>query len=151
MKPMTIQSAEPYDWSEILDASQAEGHRMVERLLADFKTGTNQFALQGEILLAHLRGKTIVAVAGLNQEQETRFGKGGRIRRLYVIPSRRDKGLARSLIEEISSFARGQHEVLTVNVGTVEARGFYEHLGFDPVEHPRITHTKRLAPNNPCA
>lgn len=144
LKPKKIQSLRPYDWNDILVASQAEGQRMVERLLSDFNAETNRFAKQGEILLIHLQGTSVVAVAGLNQESETCFGKAGRVRRLYVLPSCRAKGLARSLLEEITSFAHHHYEALTVNVGNVEARCFYERLGFKPVAHPRITHIKRL-------
>ncbi len=147
MKPIQIKSIDPYHWDEILSASQAEGHNMINRLLNDFRAGTNRFDVPGEILCAHLSGNTVVAVAGLNHEKDTTFGKAARVRRLYVVPRCRGKGLARSLIEELILFASPRFDTLTVNVGKLEAQGFYEHLGFKPVEHSGFTHIKELAHN----
>jgi GNAT superfamily N-acetyltransferase len=140
---MLIQTVEGYDWTPILTASLVEGHSMVSRLLADFEAGTNRFDLPGEGLFAYTR-ESIAAVCGLNLEPETCFGEGGRIRRLYVLPAHRQEGLARSLIEEIIGFAGSYHQVLTVNAGTLPARGFYEHIGFQSVSHPNISHIRLL-------
>jgi len=145
MKPTRIQAVDPYDWMEILRASREEGHRMVERLLNDFRSGANRFDQPGEALFAHLAGEAVIAAGGLNLEQETRFGRAGRIRRLYVSPQYRGKGLGRSLVEAIASFTSEHHDVLTVNVGKLPAYGFYEQLGFTPVEHPGITHIRELS------
>jgi GNAT superfamily N-acetyltransferase len=60
------------------------------------------------------------------------------------MPEYRGHGLARSLIEAITHIAAGHHKTLTLNVGELSARGFYEHLGFTPVTHPGITHIRRL-------
>lgn len=121
---------------------------MPSRLLSDFTSGTNRFDLPGEILLACTSGRTVIAVCGLNLEQETAFGKAGRVRRLYVLPRYRREGLARSLVEAIAGFARAHHQVLTVNAGTPAARAFYEQMGFRPVSHPGITHMRQLADNS---
>ena len=144
MNPTRIQAVDACDWTEILLACTQEGHGMVKRLLNDFRSGANRFDRPGEALFVHLAASSAMAVGGLNLEPETCYGKAGRIRRLYVLPDRRGRGLARSLIEATMAFASGYHEVLTVNVGTLPARGLYEHLGFAPVEHPRITHIRRL-------
>lgn len=117
---------------------------MVARLLDDFRSGANRFDRPGELLLGCLEGDVVVAVCGLNIEEETCFGKAGRIRRLYVLPSHRGKGLARSLVDAVVAAAAGWFDALIVNVGTLPARGFYEHLGFAAVDHPGIAHVKDL-------
>ena len=147
MRLTRIESIDPYNWTEILNCSRSEGRKIVNRLVTDFQAGTNRFDAPGEILFVHLCSNGVVAVAGLNQEKDTSFGRAGRIRRLYVIPSSRGNGLARSLVEEIIVSASSHFDILTVNVGKLDARGFYEHLGFTPVDHPGITHTKKLAHN----
>jgi GNAT superfamily N-acetyltransferase len=144
MKPNQIKSIDPYEWTDILRESKSEGHNMVNRLVTEFKSGTNRFDATGEVLFAHLSGNAVVAVAGMNREKDSTFGQAGRVRRLYVVPRARGKGLARRLVEEIASSAVDHFDVLTVNVGKLDARGFYEHLGFHPVENKGITHVKKL-------
>lgn len=144
MKPKQIVSLDPYDWTEILSESQSEGHHMVSRLLADFRSGSNRFDAPGEALFVHVSDNAVVAVAGLNREKDSTFGRAGRIRRLYVIPKARGSGLGRCLVETLICSAGPHFDVLTVNAGTPDAAGFYEHLGFKPVHHPGITHTKEL-------
>jgi ribosomal protein S18 acetylase RimI-like enzyme len=69
------------------------------------------------------------------------------VRRLYVFPRCRRRGLARSIVTEIICRGAECFDTLTVNAGKLDARGFYEHLGFTPVAHAGITHVKKLAHN----
>ena len=144
MKLVRIESLEIYDWAEILQSSREEGHNMVRRLLEDFAAEINPFDLPGEALWIHPDAGAVTGVCGLNRETEKGFDQAGRIRRLYVVPGYRGKGIARSLLETVITFASEHYELLTVNVGQLAAGSFYEHLGFNPIEHPRITHTKVL-------
>jgi GNAT superfamily N-acetyltransferase len=144
MKPKRIDSFDAYDWTEILWASRAEGHNMVHRLVEEFHAGVNRFDAVGELLCAHFLDQVVIAVAGLNQEPDPLYTQAGRIRRLYVLPRFRGKGLARALIDELAQCALPHFDRLTVNVGKLDARGFYEHLGFMPVQHACITHIKEL-------
>jgi hypothetical protein len=54
MKPTRIQSIDPYDWTEILVASQSEGYNMVKRLVSDFRAGCNRFDAPDEFVLAQV-------------------------------------------------------------------------------------------------
>ena len=149
MKATRIESLDVYDWTEIQCESQAEGHNMVNRLLTDFRAGVNRFDAPGEALYAHFSGQVLVAVAGMNQEADPSYPRAGRIRRLYVVPRFRGRGLACNLMEELTGCAVTHFDTLTINVGKLDSRGFYEHLGFKPVQHPGITHVKGLAPEQP--
>ena len=142
-----IKSIDLYDWTEIQRESLAEGHNMVNRLIEDFRSGINRFDAIGEVLFAYFSDNIVVAVAGVNQESDLSFGRSGRIRRLYVLPRFRGNGLARGLVEELTLCAPSHFDILTVNVGKLDAREFYEYLGFKPVQHPGITHIKELAHN----
>lgn len=144
MNPTRIESTDAYDWAEILRESQAEGYNMVNRLLSDFGSAFNRFDAPGEALYAHFSGQVVVAVAGLNREANLSYPRSGRVRRLYVLPSCRGNGKARTLIEELARHALGHFDSITVNVGKLDARGFYEHLGFVPVQHDGITHISML-------
>jgi GNAT superfamily N-acetyltransferase len=142
MKPIRVESIEAYDWTEILLQSESEGYGMVKRLVDDFSSGVNRFDKPGEALFVFLSGNMVQAVGGLNREEDSRLGNAGRIRRLYVMPEMRRRGIARSIVDEISTVAVGNFQVLVVNVGPADAHGFYEHLGFQKVDHPGITHFK---------
>jgi GNAT superfamily N-acetyltransferase len=146
MKPKRIVSLDALDWAEILRASRAEGHNMVCRLVEEFHAGVNRFDAEGELLCAHFLDQVVIAVAGLNREPDRLYACAGRIRRLYVLPRFRGKGLARGLVAELARLAFPTFSKLTVNVGTSDARGFYECLGFEPVQHAGITHIKELGP-----
>lgn len=146
--PLRIKSIEPHSWTQILQDSQSEGHNMVHRLLADFSSGHNRFDAPGEVLLVCLSGSSVVAVAGVNREPDESLPTAGRIRRLYVVPQFRRQSLGRSLVEQIVALAEPHFDVLTANVGKLDAYGFYEHLGFTPVRHRSITHKKLLARNH---
>jgi len=147
MEPMQIKQIEPFDWTKILRDSRSEGLNLVNRLLIDFQSGVNRFDAPGEALFAYLSGYSVAAVAGLNREPDESFEKAGRIRRLYVVPEFRGQGLGRNLIAMITTLAQSNFNVLTVNVGKLDACGFYEHLGFTQIDHPSVTHIKELLPN----
>lgn len=148
MKPTRVTAIDPDHWSSILRESLAEGHNMIRRLLSDFRSGVNRFNAPGEILYAHFSGQVPIAVCGLNRETDPRFPRSGRIRRLYVVPRFRRKGLARTLVDELIQHAVLHFDTLTVNVGKAEAREFYEGLGFVPVHSPTITHVLSLTSEN---
>ena len=144
MKPIEIDSIDAQDWTPILSDSTAEGYGMVECLLRDYRQGKNQFNETGECLFALLEAHTVIGVAGLNIEPDSSFSNAGRIRRFYIVPSFRGKGLGKALLAVIESRAREYFGRLTVNVGTSGAYGFYESLGFETLESESITHLKNL-------
>ena len=145
MEPVRIYSTDPYDWTGILRESQSEGYGMVARLLAEYRSGANRFDAPGEALFTCLSGDVVVAVGGLNRELDEALARAGRVRRLYVMPAYRDRGLGRALVEAVCGLAQQHFDLLTVNVGKLKAYAFYEHLGFARVERPGITHIKELA------
>lgn len=147
MVPTQIKQIAPFEWTRILQDSRAEGLDLVNRLLKDFQFGANRFDAPGEALFACLSGYSVVAVAGLNREPDGSFEGAGRIRRLYVLPELRGQGLGRNLVTAVTALAQSHFNVLTVNVGRLDASGFYEHLGFTHIDHPNITHIKELVPN----
>src|SRR3954447_15503574 len=78
----------------LLTASQREGCRFVSRLCEDWRSGTNRFDKPGEALFGLSIGEELVAVGGLNRQDEST----GRLRRFYVHPSQRGQGLGSRLL-----------------------------------------------------
>ena len=85
----------------ILRESQDEGFRMVERLVHEWESGANRFAKPGELLLALRRGRSSLAVCGLNLDPFARSESIGRLRHLYVAKAWRRRGWGRR---------RGRHQ-----------------------------------------
>ena len=118
----------------------AEGFQIVRRLVDDYTSGANTFSRPGEALYCCRRNGIPIAVGGVNQEAIAQFSDAGRIRRVYVHPDARRSGVGTALICRIIEDARDHFEILTCNVGTKEAYGFYEKLGFRRVCVDGITH-----------
>ena len=86
----------------------------------------------GDFLLASVAGE-IVGCAGLR-----RFGPGiGEMKRLYVTPAGRGRGVGRILAERIVTLARDRgHASLVLDTLPLmrEARALYRTMGFRPIE-----------------
>ncbi|MFA9556825.1 hypothetical protein ACERII_05955 [Evansella sp. AB-rgal1] len=66
-KVMKIDNLLDFDLDCIVKQSKEEGFRFVERLLDDYKSGTNTFNHLGEALFAILNDKgKIIAIGGVN-------------------------------------------------------------------------------------
>ncbi|MCA9053119.1 MAG: GNAT family N-acetyltransferase [Planctomycetaceae bacterium] len=135
-----IVDLDPRDLDELIAISQREGFAMVSRLQADYVSGLNRFDQPGERLFAWIESGRWLAVGGLNIEVHPQFADAGRIRRLYVGPDHRRRGIGRALVGAIVMHGRGAFRQFTCRVGPIQARGFYERLGFLPVAAERVTH-----------
>ncbi len=143
-----ISRLEPFDWIPLLDASRAEGFGLVERLLSDWREGRNRFGAPGERLLACVEGEVIVGICGVNREPDRACERTGRLRRLYLLPDYRGRGLASVLVARLITFAGGHWERLTVNCGPLPVGPFYERFGFVPLDHSGLTHCLELTNRN---
>ena len=140
MDEIIIQSFSGVDTAEFLSLmaiSEAEGYRFLRRLHDDWVSGTNRFSRPGEGIWEARCGRDLVAVGGLNRTDE----QIGRLRRFYVRPDNRRRGVGRLLLDTIlasSSFA--SIELQTTNA---DAAVFYAKQGFEEV-HGNDTVTHRL-------
>ncbi|MBC8478225.1 GNAT family N-acetyltransferase [bacterium] len=144
MELLRIHTLESLDWIPILTASRTERLQLVQRLLDDFNSNLNRFDKAGELLLVQVERKVVTGVCGLNREPEVSLQRSGRVRRLYIDPAYRNRGLASGLIERIILLGRDYFSSLTVNCGSLPVGPFYERFGFFPIEAPGITHMLAL-------
>src|SRR5207249_12245186 len=92
----------------------AEAFRQVERLAANWETGTTRFERDGETLLdARLNG-VLVGVGGLTIEPVVPGAL--RMRRFYVRPAFRRIGVGRQLVTALLAGVEGDRSI-TVNSG----------------------------------
>jgi GNAT superfamily N-acetyltransferase len=129
----------------LVERSLAEGHRMVERLVADWRDGSNRFDRDGEALYGAYVGTALVGVCGRNIDPFRGDPAIGRVRHLYVLPDWRRRGVARALMVEVIGDARGRFSVLTLRTRNPEADRFYRGLGFGPPPVARDTEPHVLA------
>lgn len=122
----------------------SEGFGMITRLREEWETGANRFARDGEVLLGAFRGERLLGIGGLNRDPYTSDWRVGRVRHLYVMQDERRAGIGRSLVEGLLGHASGGFD--SVRLWTDRAASFYDRLGFDRVEGPKVTHVYWIEP-----
>ena len=132
------------DLGRMVEASTAEGHRMIARLREEWLSAKNQFTRPGEALFLALVEDELAGVCGVNVDPFSRRASMGRVRNLYVFPEWRALGIGRALVGVVIRHSRASFDRLRVRAGTPEAGKFYEHLGFIPVEEDSATHILSL-------
>ncbi|WP_214484998.1 GNAT family N-acetyltransferase [Bacillus sp. SM2101] len=111
--------------------SKEEGFRFVERLINDYKTGTNKFNNFGEALYGVFnKTGSLVAVGGINIDPFSKEPYIGRLRRFYVSKLYRRNGLGSLLVKKIIVEAKTYFNVLVLYTDTDEASKFYTAIGF---------------------
>ncbi|WP_042222200.1 GNAT family N-acetyltransferase [Oceanobacillus manasiensis] len=128
------------DW--LVKQSQEEGFRFVERLVNDYKDGSNTFNLPGESLFGVLNEEgTLIAVAGLNKDPFSKDHSIGRIRRFYVSKEIRRNGLGTILVNRIIDEAKKYYKVIVLHTDTKQADKFYTSIGFTKSSlYPKSSH-----------
>lgn len=123
--------------------AESEGFGGLNRLLADWHAGTNRFQQPGEALLGCFDG-ALIAVGGLNVDPFSEERSVGRLRHLYVDPTRRRSGVGRALVVALLDYGHGRFERVRLRTYSDPADQFYAHLGFSRTDEPDATHTVSL-------
>ena len=109
----------------------AEGFRFLERLLNDFKNGSNTFNDVGEgIFGVFTEEDEIVAIGGLNNDPYLNEQYIGRLRRFYVDKAYRRNGIGSLLVKRIIDEAKRNYKILVLHTDTEQAEHFYTSIGF---------------------
>jgi ribosomal protein S18 acetylase RimI-like enzyme len=123
----------------LLVESKKEGYNIIKRLMNDFRNGDNKFNKKGEALVVYEENNEIIGICGLNVDPIN--NKRGRIRRLYVLPQYRNKGIGEKLVKELVNYSINNFKSVSVNIGNLDISEFYEKLGFQKHnEENGITH-----------
>jgi GNAT superfamily N-acetyltransferase len=126
--------------------ARSEGFRFMERLCVEMESGENRFDKPGEALFGIYESEELLAVGGLNIDTYASDERVGRVRRVYVRPSRRMYGLGVLLLGTIVEHAKPNFDLLTLRTDSETASAFFYSLGFEN-EPPgnNYTHYLRLA------
>lgn len=126
---------------KLKEISQEEGYQFLVRLEQEWLSGKNQFNQPGEGLFKISVHKEIVGIGGINQDPYSNNKQVGRIRRFYVHPSWRKKGIGTVLLNHIIDTKGRKFSVIQLRTDTEIGRKFYERNGFVKVSgHTEFTH-----------
>jgi len=128
----------PSNFDALCLAARLEGHSHLDRLASEWQAGVNRFANTGESLLAALLGGTLAGVGGITID--TADSAALRMRRFYVDPACRRRGVARRLAAALLLPVR---QAVVLNAPGEAAARFWEALGFVPDRRDGHTHILR--------
>jgi GNAT superfamily N-acetyltransferase len=128
---------------ELQFEARAEGHNFIERLVKEWTSGENRFDAPGELLCGCIEDGVLVAVGGLNRDP---FADAdiGRIRRVYVRPGWRKKGIGKTLVEALVEKARENFRCVRLRSVNPDAARLYERIGFLPIADAKATHMMKF-------
>lgn len=136
-----VDSADLPGFSDLRVLAAEEGYRFLDRAEAEWLDGTNRFDRAGEgFFMAHL-GEAVVGVAGLNRDPFIPDPSVGRLRRVYVAPNVRNRGIGGHLVTTCLESAAGHFTRVRLRAENPAAARLYEALGFAPVDETDATHS----------
>jgi GNAT superfamily N-acetyltransferase len=118
------------DLQPLLEESRDQGFEFLDRLVAEYASGTNRFDKPGEAMFGVYHGQKLIAVGGLNQDPYLADSDIGRVRHVYVLSAWRNQGIAKRLVQSMINEAKGYFRLLTLRTFSAEADGFYCAIGF---------------------
>lgn len=110
--------------------SQKEGYRFLLRLEEEWANGKNRFSKKGEGLFKITFKEELIGIGGITQDPYVLDDNFGRIRRFYIKPNWRRKGIGQLLLEYILKDKSLQFKEISLRTDTDVASRFYEKNGF---------------------
>jgi GNAT superfamily N-acetyltransferase len=130
----------PQEITDLASEARREGYFHITRFIDEWSTGDNRFERDGERLLGAYVGTALAGVGGMTAESATSGAL--RMRRFYVHPGMRGRGIGRMLALALLEHARSFCSIVTVHAGNEGAAKFWESIGFQP--NGQDGHTHRL-------
>ena len=140
-----VEEALPEGFEALQAEASAETFQHVDRFAEDWASGAMRFDREGEALFAAFVEGELAAIGGVTQDEMDPDLGALRMRRMYVRPAFRRRGVGRALAGAMIQQGMAGATVLTVNAGTPDAPPFWEAMGFAPDSRNGRTHVLRQA------
>lgn len=127
-------------WEQLRTEAREEGFLFVERLWNEWQSGENRFDAPGELICGCIDERLLVAIGGLNQDPFAGRSDVGRIRRVYVRPAWRSRGIGEALVRSLIENARTRFASLHLRTDNPAAARLYERIGFIRTSIENATH-----------
>jgi GNAT superfamily N-acetyltransferase len=134
-----VQEALPDGFDALRAEAAAEGFRHMDRLADEWAAGGGAFIA----LLAAFDDGELAGIGGLTREPAPCPESALRLRRLYVRPSARRRGVGRALASALIQEAFDQVGLVTVHAGGGSAPDFWSAQGMSPVSGQAWSHILR--------
>ncbi|PDT36964.1 GNAT family N-acetyltransferase [Rhizobium sp. M10] len=132
----------PQEIADLENEARREGHLHITRLIGDWSVGVVRFEGDGERLLGAYVAEGLAGIGGMTIEPT--LSGALRMRRFYIRPAMRRRGIGRMLALSLLDHARPCCSTVTVHAGNDAAAEFWESLGFQPRERDRYSHVLEL-------
>jgi GNAT superfamily N-acetyltransferase len=129
------------DISSLQKTASEEGFCFVDRLVSEWRDGTNRFTATGELFLGAFNGEKLIGFGGINIDHYAVRPNIGRIRHLYVAPEYRRLGVGEAILGQLMALTCGLFDRIRLRTDTTEAARFYERQGFQSVNSTEASHT----------
>ncbi|NTF83606.1 GNAT family N-acetyltransferase [Rhizobium rhizogenes] len=131
----------PDQFDQLLVEAAAEGFDTMSVLQDEWRNGSNRFERPGEMLALATIHDEITGIGGITQD----FVDSSwlRMRRFYVRPAHRRRGVGRQIALFILEHAKPFDRQIALYADGPEAEAFWPTLGFGPIERENTTHVFR--------
>jgi GNAT superfamily N-acetyltransferase len=131
----------PQGFELLRHAADEEAFNMLRTLAEEWASGANRFDKPGEALVAAFDGAMLLGMGGISQDRQVPGAL--RMRRFYVGPPHRRRGVASAVAAALLDRPESQGKLITLNAPRAEAARFWEALGFVRDERDGHTHIRR--------
>ncbi|SUB55816.1 Predicted acetyltransferase [Brucella anthropi] len=138
----------PDHFDQLLVDAAAEGFDTMSVLQEQWRNGSNRFERPGEILALATIDDEIAGIGGITQD----FVDSSwlRMRRFYVRPAYRRRGVGREIAHYVLKHADTFNRQIALYADGPDAEAFWPTLGFRPIERENTTHFFRCEPTLGC-
>ena len=128
----------PPDFDDLRAEAAAEGFGHIETLWSQWQDGSNRFGRPGEMLAKASIDGVLAGVGGITEDFVDPADL--RMRRFYVRPGYRRRGVARAIATFVLDEATPHGRPIVLYTDTAQGAAFWERMGFAPVKREKTTH-----------